>query len=226
MKIKFGILILAIVAAVGYSFIAANKNKTLVANNLVKKILKTEVTNEEYKAGDIVFQESNSMQCQAVKAATGSQWSHCGIILPHNGKLQVLEAVQPVQWESIKNWKARSQGGVMKVKRLIEDSVLTEKVIDSMVKFGQQLVGKNYDIYFNWSDEEWYCSELVWKIYDDALKLKIGTLKPLRDFNLSHPIVKKIMKQRYGNAPPMAEMMISPGAIFESCLLEDVSISN
>ena len=95
-----------------------------------------------------------------------------------------------------------------------------------MVKYGQQLVGKNYDIYFNWSNEEWYCSELVWKIYADALKLEVGALKPLRGFNLSHPLVKETMKQRYGNSPPLDEPMISPGAIFDCSLLEDVGMSN
>ncbi len=189
-----------------------------------KKIAKKNGTTEVYKAGDIVFHSSNSQQCEAVKAATGSEWSHCGIVLPRNGKLMVLEAVQPVQWEEIDAWKKRGEKDIIKVKRLNADSLITEDVIKKMVKYGEALVGKNYDIYFNWSNQEWYCSELVWKIYNDALKLEVGVRRPLKDYNLTHPLVKEIMQQRYGNSPPMDEMMISPGAIFDSQLLKDVKV--
>lgn len=175
------------------------------------------------KAGDIVFQSSNSMQCEAIKAATGSVWSHCGILLPHNGKLQVLEAVQPVQWEDLDTWIKRDPKGVYKAKRLAVDSVLTDKVIAEMVNYGEKLVGKNYDIYFNWSDDEWYCSELVWKIYEANLGTEVGIRKPLKDYNLNHPVVKEIMRKRYGANPPLDEMMISPGAIFDCKQLVDVT---
>ena len=135
----------------------------------------------------------------------------------------VLEAVQPVQWEELDKWIKRDAKGVYKVKRLSADSTLTEKVLANMVKYGEKLVGKNYDIYFNWSDDEWYCSELVWKIYEENLGTEVGIRKPLKDYNLSHPIVKEIMRKRYGANPPMDEMMISPGAIFESHKLIDVT---
>jgi Permuted papain-like amidase enzyme, YaeF/YiiX, C92 family len=175
------------------------------------------------QAGDIVFQTSKSMQCEAVKAATGSVWSHCGILLPHNGKLMVLEAVQPVQWEDLDKWIKRDPKGVYKVKRLAADSLLTDDAIAQMVKYGEKLVGKNYDIYFNWSDDEWYCSELVWKIYEENLGTEVGIRKPLKDYNLNHPVVKEIMRKRYGANPPLDEMMISPGAIFDCNQLVEVS---
>ena len=47
-----------------------------------------------------------------------------------------------------------------------------------MKKIGDSYKGKNYDIYFNWNDDELYCSELIWKIYEQGAGLKIGELKP------------------------------------------------
>ena len=47
----------------------------------------------------------------------------------------------------------------------------------------RQFEGKPYDLYFEWSDERIYCSELVWKMYA-ALGVKLGTLQKLREFDL------------------------------------------
>ena len=76
--------------------------------------------------------------------------------------------------------------------------------------------GKTYDIYFEWSDDKIYCSELVWKIYKQAVDIEIGQLEQLADFDLSNAIVKAKMKERYGDNIPMDEKVISPAAIFNS----------
>ncbi|WP_081303081.1 YiiX/YebB-like N1pC/P60 family cysteine hydrolase [Gilliamella apicola] len=76
--------------------------------------------------------------------------------------------------------------------------------------------GKPYDIGFDWDNNYIYCSELIWKIYDKALKLKIGQLQTIKDFNLSSPAVKKKLKERYGNKISYQEIAISPVSIFNS----------
>jgi hypothetical protein len=68
-----------------------------------------------------------------------------------------------------------------------------------------------------------YCSELVWKIYDRALGMDIGTLQKIREFNLVDPTVAKLMKQRYGDAVPIDEPVISPVSMFESPLLVQIA---
>ena len=45
---------------------------------------------------------------------------------------------------------------------------------------------------------------------DRALGIDIGKLQNVRDFNLIDPTVAKLMKQRYGEAVPMDEPVISP----------------
>jgi hypothetical protein len=81
---------------------------------------------------------------------------------------------------------------------------------------GERFKGKDYDIYFEWSDDKIYCSELVWKIYKEALGIEIGALQELREFDLSDNIVKSKMRERYGDKIPFDEKVISPGAMFDS----------
>ena len=71
-------------------------------------------------------------------------------------------------------------------------------------------------------DERIYCSELVWKIYKEALDIEIGELETLEDFDLTDKAVKQKLKERYGNNIPQNEKVISPVAMFESPLLETV----
>ncbi|HEM48716.1 MAG TPA: peptidoglycan peptidase, partial [Caldithrix sp.] len=91
-----------------------------------------------------------------------------------------------------------------------------------MREIGEIYRGKNYDIYFEWSDDRIYCSELVWKIYEQAAGIEIGSLTKLKNFDLSHPVVKEKMKERYGDNPPLDEDVIAPASIFNSDLLYTV----
>ena len=83
-------------------------------------------------------------------------------------------------------------------------------------------LNKNYDIYFEWTDDKIYCSELVWKIYKEAANIEIGELEKLSDFDLTNNIVRDILKERYGNNIPMDEVVISPESIYNSDLLETI----
>jgi uncharacterized protein YycO len=103
------------------------------------------------------------------------------------------------------------------------DTVLTDEAIEKLKSAAAKLRGKPYDLTFEWSDDRIYCSELVWKIYDRGIGIKIGQTKKLRDFDLSDDIVKNKMKERFGDQIPLDEMVISPGDMFSSKLLETVS---
>ena len=96
------------------------------------------------------------------------------------------------------------------------DEILTSAVLSDMEDIANGYPGKNYDIYFEWSDEKIYCSELVWKIYKEATGIEIGNLKTLKDFDLSSNSVQSIMEERYGNDIPLDEDVISPAGMFNS----------
>jgi hypothetical protein len=176
-----------------------------------------------FKDGDIIFQESRSSQSRAIQLATNSRYTHVGMLFKQNNQWMVLEAVQPVRYTSVKAFIARSTKGHFVIKRLTNaDETLTPKTIENMKQLAKTMLGKNYDLYFEWSDTKIYCSELVWKIYERTLHIEVGKLARLKEFDLSSPLVKAMMKQRYGNKIPMDEPVISPEAMFRSELLTTV----
>jgi len=177
----------------------------------------------DIRPGDIVFQDMASSQSNAVKIATKSKYSHVGIVVSKDGQLYVYEGVQPVQLTPVKKWFAKSIGGHYAVKRLKNaDTLLTKDILNKMWNAGKGFLGRNYDIYFEWSDDNIYCSELVWKIYKRGADIEVGKLRKLKDFDLTHPEVKKIMNQRYGTNVPYEEIVIAPEDIYRSGKLKTV----
>jgi hypothetical protein len=175
------------------------------------------------RQGDIIFHTSRSAQSLAIQKATGSPYSHMGIVYVRDGKAFVFEAVQPVKQTPLARWIARGDGGHYVVKRLRDaDRLLDAAALERMRKVGEQFRGRAYDLTFEWSDERIYCSELVWKIYQRALGLEIGALQSLAAFDLSDPAVQAKMRERWGGPPPASEQFISPAAMFASDLLETV----
>ena len=222
---KKGIIILGLLGLAIFSGFYAKrkfydpKHQLDTAKTAVKQL----VDNDEIKNGDLIFQTSLSDQSKAIQLATKSKYSHCGIIYKEGNEFYVFEAIQPVKRTSLDKWIARGQDGKYVIKRLENaDQVLTPAILTKMKKVGDQFIGKNYDLTFEWSDENIYCSELIWKIYQRATGIEIGKLEKLSDFDLTNEAVKKKMKERYGNNIPTEEIVISPAAIFDSKLLTTV----
>lgn len=188
-----------------------------------KKTENNAVHNNKLKDGDLIFQTSQSAQSQAIQVATKSKYSHCGIIYKEGDEYFVFEAIQPVQTTPLNQWITRGKDSHYVVKRLKDaDKVLTSDNLKKMKSAGKKMLGKNYDLYFEWSNDRIYCSELIWKIYKEGTGIEIGNLEQLKDFDLNHPTVKAKLKERYGNNIPKNEKVISPSAMFNSELLYTV----
>ena len=176
------------------------------------------------KDGDIVFQTSRSSQSVAVQRATGSKYSHMGMVVYRNGKPYVFEAIATVRFTPLDQWIARGVGHHYVAKRLRSaEVVLSPAGLQRLLKAAAQFAGRPYDLVFGWADDRIYCSELVWNAYDRGLGIQIGGLQKISDFNLSDPAVKAKMRERYGSSIPIAESVISPVAMFESPLLVTVA---
>lgn len=173
--------------------------------------------------GDIVFQTSRSGQSRAIQLATHSPYSHCGIVYFRDGKPYVYEASTEVKESPLARFLKKGEGGKCVIKRHKRaDSLLTPDNLAKMKAAGKAFAGKPYDSWFGWADDRIYCSELVYKIYRNALGLEIGATARLKDFDLSHPEVKRVMRLRYGDAIPMDEVVISPAAQFADTSLTTV----
>ncbi|HXA02292.1 MAG TPA: YiiX family permuted papain-like enzyme [Cytophagaceae bacterium] len=178
---------------------------------------------KEIQDGDLIFQSSMSSQSKAIQLATHSKYSHCGIIFKEGKDYIVFEAIQPVKKTPLDKWIGRGNDGHYVIKRLKNsEKVLTPVVTNKMKEVSKGFEGKNYDLYFEWTDNKIYCSELIWKIYQRATGVEIGKLERLKSFDLGNTIVKQKMKERYGNKIPLEESVISPASIFDCPLLETV----
>ncbi len=177
----------------------------------------------ELKDGDIIFHTSLSAQSKAIALATHSKYTHCGIIFNKGDSVYVLEAVQPVKLTPVQEWINRCKDRAYTIKRLKDaNRLLNDTVKAKMKRTGKDFLGRPYDLYFGWGDEKIYCSELVWKIYDRGAGIKLCNLQNLHDFDLSNPLVKKKMAERYGNPIPLTEKVVSPSALYQSDLLETI----
>lgn len=169
---------------------------------------------DKVREGDIIFQETSGAMSDAIKVATHSKFSHCGLILKKDNEWMVFEALNPVEYTSLDKWMERSKRCV--VRRLRDaDAKITPNVISAFKNEAKKFDGKEYDSFFNWSDERIYCSELVYKLYKNTLGIELGSLQKLKEFDLSAPEVQAQLKETYGEKIPYDEPIVSPVSILK-----------
>jgi len=201
-------LLLVNMLAIGAVALGLN---TLVGGNAPEQAhLKT------LREGDLVFQHTGGEQGRAVQLATGSPWTHVGILFERDGQWMVYEAVGPVLYTPLDEWTAHGDDGHWTAKRWTRaEEKLDPEGLARLKKAGSRFKGLPYDLQFGWSDERIYCSELVWKMYQEGLGVELCAPRPMRENTLGSETVRRVMQDRYGSTPPLDELMISPGALFD-----------
>lgn len=187
----------------------------------LKKSSKVSST-DSFMDGDLIFQTNTAGQGLAIQLATHSEFTHIAMLFKQGDEWMVYEAVEPVQVVSLDEFASHGEGGKYVVIRLKNrDSLLNSVKLKLMKDYMDKQLNKHYDIHFGWDNDRLYCSELVWKCYKKA-GIEIGPLKKLKEFDLTSPVVKKIMAERYGKNIPYDEKVISPGDIFTNTALREV----
>ena len=130
----------------------------------------------DWKEGDIVFQISKSSQSPLIQYATGSPWSHCGIVVNKKGRFYVLEASNVVKLTPIEDWCKRGRFSSVKKRRVLDK--------DIKVRYTKYL-GKPYDLAFKFDNGRYYCSELVWLIYKEQFGVELCKPKRIKEYNLA-----------------------------------------
>ncbi len=168
-----------------------------------------------FQEGDVLFQITQTKQSKAIQLATKSKYTHVGILFIISNEPFVLEAGSRVKYTRLENWINRGVNNYYLVKRL-KGIMMEEKEVAKLKEIAKKYLGKQYDSFFNWSDEKLYCSELVWKIYKKGLNIELGAPKKMKEFDLKHPHVRDKLFETYGQKVPLEEIMISPSQIFKS----------
>jgi len=169
--------------------------------------------------GDLLFQHIGGEQGAALRLATGSAWTHVGMAMLERGKWVVVEAVGPVKRTPLQEWIEQGDGEYVVKRYLKQGAPLNAEDIERLRSSLKPFMGLGYDFEFRWSDDLIYCSELVWKVYEQALGVRLCEPKPMHAYDLSDPLVQRTMRDRYGATPPLDEPMVAPSTLIACPLL-------
>jgi uncharacterized protein YycO len=182
----------------------------------------------QLQEGDIIFHQSQSSQSLALREITQSVWTHTGVIIRNQNKWFVVEAARGVEVTPLEKFIDRGVGKKYIIKRLRPELInqsQSQSVSNKLKTALLAYAGLKYDFWFEWSDSTIYCSELVWKAYDDAFGIQLTTPERFRDFSLNGPYAQRLIQERYiaqGRQLNLDEPVVSPIALLESDLLVDV----
>ncbi len=145
------------------------------------------------KVGDIIFHKSQSQQAKAITEASGSEWTHVGILVASAGKWYVAEAIGPVKATPLQDFINRGKNKEYKIYRFKH---FNPKTMELALHNAIKRQNKPYDIYFEMSDTRTYCSELVYKAMREVTGQEVGTMQKFKDLKLTGPYVKALIKKR------------------------------
>ena len=168
----------------------------------------------EVREGDVIFQTSKSQQSPLIQIGTRSKITHCGIIVMRGGKPYVLETLKTLVLTPLDKFIARGEDGKYWIKRSSKENI--------KIKYAKYL-GKPYDLSFKFDNGRFYCSELVYDIYQKQLGIQLAEPRQVKDYLILFtdrlPKLKRAMKRRGISKEQYA---IAPVDIFNSEYLESV----
>ena len=177
-----------------------------------RALVKARVLRLAYREGDIIFQSLPRCDLvDAIEGATGSEWSHCGVIMQEDGAWVVYEALGDVHHTPIADWVVRGRNnGRFEVYRLAPGLTFDVEQLRHHLKL---FWGKPYDIHYAPDDSAIYCSELIYKAYDRAAGIPIGEWQALGslDWKRFEAFILTIEP-----AVPLDRLMITPVALTRS----------
>jgi hypothetical protein len=170
------------------------------------------------RAGDVLFQSlPHGPLVDAIEGITDSEWSHCGILMKKDGRWYVAEAIGEVRYTPLHLWLVRGRGTKIAAYRL---KVVPSGLPEGLAAGVKRLLGRPYDFRYAPEDDEIYCSELVYKVYDSAFALKLGQWEKLGDLNW--PSFEPLIREMEGGDLPLDRPMITPVGVTRSPLLEQI----
>lgn len=188
----------------------------------------------ELQEGDILFQDLDCGDyCESIETVTqgvdGAELSHCGILYKtEQGDWEVLEAIsQGVSSTPLDSFLNRSSDANGQPKVLVGRLKKEEKeVVKNAIEFAQLALGSSYDPIYDLTDDNYYCSELVYYSF-----LRNGNYifepKPMTFVDPSSKETFPVWSTYFnelGVAIPEGELGLNPGGISLSDEIEIVHV--
>lgn len=183
----------------------------MTAGASAKKLAKepeTDLSQLDFRAGDIVFQHLPGKLGSVICEVTDSPLSHCGLVVDRKGELSVIEAIGPVRYISLKNWLKQGDKGRFTQMRLKE---VSREQIANAVTAAEGMLGRPYDIQYELDDKKIYCSELVYKAYLRGADIEVGEKEELG--NLHWRGHEAFIRAITGGDVPLERVMVTPASI-------------
>lgn len=185
----------------------------------------------DWRSGDLVFQESRSPQAAAIRAATGSAYTHMGIVEVTEGGIFVIEAGRVVGATPLRDFIARGTSGEYSVYRLAN---LEPEAAVAVLAASRSYFGLPYDIFFRLAPDAIYCSELPHYAFR-SIGRNLGTVQTLGTLAINHPEARGIFLSRWQDHPDCANIdqqacwnviqsqeIVTPASIAGDAALEQV----
>ncbi|MCP4501496.1 MAG: peptidoglycan peptidase [Deltaproteobacteria bacterium] len=151
----------------------------------------------ELRTGDLIVQTSGSSQSLAIGWATGSLYTHMGMVRVYRGQAFVIEAVGPVRIVSLERFIRR---GKLSRYSIYRHGDVDDKMSRRIWRNAKKYLGRSYDLHFSFANSRIYCSELVFLAYKKG-GIVLGSVEELGELNLGGPFVDKILKKRWRGHP-------------------------
>jgi hypothetical protein len=172
--------------------------------------------------GDIILENCNIPSAVLAGELMGGKYNHAGIIFQRqkDGLLCVLDVTDTVRITPLTEYVDRARDGQVCVLRLKDaNKTLNEDKIKALKAAGKAYKGVAADPVLNWDDSHLYSSELVWKVYNNAMTLTLCPTHKVADFKISDAKQKEVEKAHGGEVSPKDEA-VSPDDIYHSQKLE------
>jgi cell wall-associated NlpC family hydrolase len=171
-------------------------------------------SDEQVATGDLVFIASGSSRSELIRRASGSPYSHVGLVEVAKDGVFVIEATQPVSRTPWATFVSPSVGGVRLVRR-VKGS--TPEQGQRVVARARAWLGRPYDALYRWDDARLYCSELVVKAWAGE-GVTLGRVQVLGELQLSAE--ELVLAESLGLS--RTQTLVTPGAVAEDARLETV----
>ena len=156
--------------------------------------------------GDILFQSlPHADLVEAIEGISESEWSHCGVLVREKGRWMVAEAIGEVRLTPLRQWIQRGRRSKVASYRLASPPPNLAAVLCPPL---EPLLGRPYDYRYAPGDDEVYCSELVYLLYQRGAGIALGTWQELGSLNWQ-PHEAFIREMEDGNLP-LDRPMVTP----------------